>query len=149
MLVAKEAQRWITVGHPESSDMLLYLARVNEHAVLRTVGSKRWSVSTFSENSESRDLRALLRRGRTALIIGLVFLSSCVVLGDILTPLLHATRVKDVVIQGLTVAASVAMWRPMEVFLYAWWPIARDRRLHERLSAMPTSISVTGSAPSV
>jgi hypothetical protein len=32
---------------PESSDMLLYLAGVNEHAVLRMVGSKRWSVAHF------------------------------------------------------------------------------------------------------
>ena len=31
----------------ESSDMLLYLAGVNEHAVLRSVGSKRWSVAHF------------------------------------------------------------------------------------------------------
>lgn len=31
----------------ESSDMLLYLAGVNEHAVLRTVGIKRWSVAHF------------------------------------------------------------------------------------------------------
>ena len=30
---------------PESSDILLYLAGVNEHAVLRIVGSKRWSVA--------------------------------------------------------------------------------------------------------
>jgi|HubBroStandDraft_4_1064222.scaffolds.fasta_scaffold182321_1 hypothetical protein len=29
----------------ESSDMLLYLAGVNEHAALRIVGSKRWRVS--------------------------------------------------------------------------------------------------------
>jgi hypothetical protein len=31
----------------ESSDMLLYLAGINEHAVLRIVGSKRWSVAHF------------------------------------------------------------------------------------------------------
>jgi hypothetical protein len=31
----------------ESSDMLLYLAGVNEHAALRIVGSKRWSVAHF------------------------------------------------------------------------------------------------------
>ena len=32
---------------PESSDMLLYLAGVNEHAVLGIVGSKRWSLAHF------------------------------------------------------------------------------------------------------
>jgi hypothetical protein len=31
----------------ESSDMLLYLAGVNGHAVFRIVGSKRWSVAHF------------------------------------------------------------------------------------------------------
>ena len=31
----------------ESSNMLLYLAGVNEHAVFRIVGSKRWSVAHF------------------------------------------------------------------------------------------------------
>jgi hypothetical protein len=31
----------------ESSDMRLYLAGVNEHAVFRIVGSKRWSVAHF------------------------------------------------------------------------------------------------------
>ena len=31
----------------ESNDMLLYLAGINEHAVLRIVGSKRWSLAHF------------------------------------------------------------------------------------------------------
>src|SRR4051794_7055962 len=46
----------------------------------------------------------------TALIIGLVFLSLCVALGDLLSPLLHASGVKEIVVQGLTVAGWVAMW---------------------------------------
>jgi hypothetical protein len=33
--------------------MLLYLARVNEHAVLRMVGSKRWSVTHFLRTIQS------------------------------------------------------------------------------------------------
>jgi hypothetical protein len=26
------------------------------------------------------------------------------------------------------------MWRPLEIFLYDWWPIVGERRLYERLS---------------
>jgi hypothetical protein len=37
----------------------------------------------------------------------------------------------------------VAMWRPLEVFLYDWWPIRAEARLFERLSAMPVSIEYT------
>ena len=31
----------------------------------------------------------------------------------------------------------VSVWRPLEVFLYDWWPIRNEARLSERLSAMP------------
>jgi len=34
----------------------------------------------------------------------------------------------------------VAMWRPLEVFLYDWWPIRADARLYDRLGAMAVRI---------
>jgi hypothetical protein len=33
------------------------------------------------------------------------------------------------------------MWRPLEIFLYDWWPIRAERRLYDRLSAMPIRIT--------
>jgi hypothetical protein len=38
------------------------------------------------------------------------------------------------------------MWRPLEVFLYDWWPIRAEIRLFERLSAMPVRIEYKGTA---
>jgi hypothetical protein len=32
------------------------------------------------------------------------------------------------------------MWRPLEIFLYDWWPVLADARLHDRLGAMPVRI---------
>jgi hypothetical protein len=32
------------------------------------------------------------------------------------------------------------MWRPLEIFLYDWWPIRADARLFDRLAAMPVSL---------
>lgn len=32
------------------------------------------------------------------------------------------------------------MWRPMEVFLYDWWPIRREAKFQDRLAAMPVQI---------
>ena len=29
----------------------------------------------------------------------------------------------------------VANWRPIEIFLYDWWPIVRRRNLYQRLAA--------------
>jgi hypothetical protein len=42
--------------------------------------------------------------------------------------------------ESLLVGGWVAMWRPMEIFLYDWWPILSERRLHDRLSRISVRI---------
>ena len=37
--------------------------------------------------------------------------------------------------QSFLILGWVANWRPLEIFLYDWWPIARRRDLYRRLSA--------------
>jgi hypothetical protein len=32
------------------------------------------------------------------------------------------------------------MWRPMEVFLYDWWPIREEAKFLDRLAAMPVQL---------
>jgi hypothetical protein len=43
--------------------------------------------------------------------------------------------------QGLLIVGWVAMWRPLEIFLYDWWPIVGERRIHGRLSRMEVRIA--------
>jgi hypothetical protein len=40
------------------------------------------------------------------------------------------------------------MWRPLEVFLYDWWPIRADARLLDRLAVMPVRIRYASASPS-
>jgi len=88
----------------------------------------------------SRELRTLLRRGRISLVIGLAFLSLCVTVANLASKTWGTGGPSDIVREGLTVAGWVSMWRPMEEFLYARWPIAGDRRLYTRLSRMPVRV---------
>jgi hypothetical protein len=39
------------------------------------------------------------------------------------------------------------MWRPLEVFLYDWWPIRAEDRLLQRLGTMPVRIEYKEKAP--
>jgi hypothetical protein len=97
----------------------------------------------FSQRSQSdqRRLRQLLRRGRTSLVIGLVFLAVSIVAGDVVASAMSEGRLGELVGESLLIGGWVAMWRPLEVFLYDWWPIRADIRLFERLSAMPVRIA--------
>ena len=54
----------------------------------------------------------------------------------------------DVVRESLSIGGWVAMWRPMEIFLYDWWPIRAEARLYGRLSAMPVRIRNVDPVPS-
>jgi len=88
-----------------------------------------------------RRLQQLFKRGRTSLAIGLAFLALCLTIGDVIARLLGERRVGEILRESLLIGGWVAMWRPMEVFLYDWWPIRADARLADRLSAMPVRIS--------
>ena len=72
-----------------------------------------------------RRLRELFRRGRISLVIALLFLGASIAVGDALAGFLRDTHVAEIIREGLLIVGWVAMWRPLEVFLYDWWPIER------------------------
>jgi hypothetical protein len=39
------------------------------------------------------------------------------------------------------------MSRPLEIFLYDWWPIRTETRLLDRLAAMPVRLTYAADAP--
>ena len=87
-----------------------------------------------------RQLRLLFRRGRTSLVIGLVFLAGSIVSGNIAAEMLEGTNFADIARESLLIGGWGAMWRPLEVFLYDWWPIRAEARLFDRLSAMTVRV---------
>jgi hypothetical protein len=94
-----------------------------------------------------RQLRELFRRGRISLAIALAFLGAAMAANDIIRSV-SQSRFADVFGEGLIIGAWVAMWRPLEVFLYDWWPVRAEIRLSERLSTMPVRIEYKETASS-
>jgi hypothetical protein len=81
----------------------------------------------------------LLRQGRASLAIGVAFLTVCMLLAqlfgrdadDTLSMLLR---------EGFLITGWVAMWRPLQIYLYDWWPLRRNERLYRRLARMPVEL---------
>ena len=90
-----------------------------------------------------RELRQLLAQGRMSLVIGLAFLSLCVTASELVARLGDAP-IYDVAREGLVIGGWVAMWRPMQIFLYDWWPLRRLRRLYDRLATMQIAVQTLG-----
>jgi hypothetical protein len=87
-----------------------------------------------------RRLRELFHRGRISLMIALTFLAASIAVGDAIANYLGESRLAEIIREGFLIGGWVAMWRPLEVFLYDWWPIRAEWRLLQRLSKMPVRI---------
>jgi hypothetical protein len=97
-------------------------------------------------NSSRQRLRQLFRLGRTSLFIGLTFLAVSIGVGDFIANALPGRPIGEVLRESLLIGGWVAMWRPLEIFLYDWWPIRAEARLFDRLAAMPVRIIHTQDA---
>jgi hypothetical protein len=93
-----------------------------------------------------REFTGLLRRGQVSLGIGLVFLAVCLALGEFVSKMLSGATATFLT-EGLNIVGWVAMWRPLEIYLYDWWPLRDERRILEALSAMEVRVVYDGVLP--
>jgi hypothetical protein len=89
----------------------------------------------YSAQQIGLELRELLRVGRRSLGIGIAVLVVSIVASQMVAHNLEPRPLGKVLEESLIIFAWVANWRPTEIFLYDWWPIARRRRLYQRLAA--------------
>ncbi|MGE0565684.1 MAG: hypothetical protein AB7O50_14340 [Pseudolabrys sp.] len=87
-----------------------------------------------------RDLRELFRIGRQSLAIGLLVLATCLIASQVAAGLIENRVAARVVEESLIIVGWVANWRPIEIYLYDWWPIRRRQRLYQRLARAPVLV---------
>jgi hypothetical protein len=83
-----------------------------------------------------RNLRHMLRLGRYSLLIALLFLGPIIVIAESAANMVQTERYAALIENSLVIGAWVALWRPLEIFLYDWWPIRAEARLFDRLGAI-------------
>jgi hypothetical protein len=44
--------------------------------------------------------------------------------------------------EGFTIIGWVAMWRPLEIYLYRWWPVRQLGRVYRKLGAADVVVRV-------
>lgn len=85
------------------------------------------------------DVRRTLQQGRGSLGVGLAFLIACLLLRSVLRSL-QPHELLRFVDEGLLILGWVAMWRPLELLLYDWWPLLRRKRTYDNLARMRVEV---------
>ncbi len=98
----------------------------------------------YRANATTNELRELFRIGRYSLAIGIAVLAACVLSGGFAMRALPANSLGRFLNEGFVILGWVANWRPIEIFIYDWWPITRRRSLFQRLSTAEVIISAQG-----
>lgn len=81
-----------------------------------------------------RDLRELFRVGRRYLSIGLPVLLGCFAASHWIRTSIGNGPLGQALAESLIIVGWVANWKPIETFLYDWWPLVRRRALYRRLA---------------
>ncbi len=128
--------------HPRQHDLhlLIHLTRppTGELATLEPVKDSIRHYFEYRADELWREFRQLMREGRAALLIGLLFIVLCQTAAQTLLP--GSQGWQAAAREGLTVLGWVALWKPLDILLYRWWPLLRRRRLFQRLAVMAIEI---------
>lgn len=85
------------------------------------------------------EVRRTLQQGRASLGVGVAFLIACLLLRGGLRSLEPHEWLRFID-EGLLILGWVAMWRPLELLLYEWWPQLRRKRTYDNLARMRVEV---------
>lgn len=125
--------------------LVVHLAR--ERATPEDAGMLREAVDDYFRRravATRTSLRRLFRVGRVSLAIGLAFLMVALVVGEFLSGLVSKESWGSLAKESFVIGGWVALWRPLEILLYDWWPIRARARLYDRLGAIEVSVHGAG-----
>jgi ABC-type spermidine/putrescine transport system permease subunit I len=91
----------------------------------------------FSDRSSAvqSEIKELFRIGRRSLWIGISILVACLLASHLAAGYLIESPFRRLVEESFLILGWVANWRPLEIFLYDWLPLVRNRDLYRRLAA--------------
>lgn len=115
--------------------ILLHLPAAEvEKPECRDVGTALQKYFTYRADVTQRDLNELFRNGRLSLVIGMAVLAVGLLGTQYITSELGEGSLARYFQEGLIIIAWVANWKPLDIFLYDWWPVLRTRNLYRRLA---------------
>lgn len=131
--------------HLNTPAKLVFRLPASEHDENTTEDITQGIRHYFSYRAEiaRRELVRTLKNGRMAMFIGLGFLILCIIMQQTISSLGKSGLLWTIIEEGFLISGWVAMWHPIDIFLYQWWPIRRKRRIYEKIASMPIEVRHT------
>jgi len=119
--------------------LVFYLPSTEQNTARHLLPSALHNYFDYRQQVEQRKLRMIWRQGRISLLIGLSFLFVCLSLSELISRFGSDTFIHFLE-EGLLISGWVALWRPLEIFLYEWWPVSHQQKIFAKLAYIPMEI---------
>jgi hypothetical protein len=147
--LADEAETYIVdqaMDLPKNTPIriVIYLPQSElEHAAAIDMAGAVKNYFKMRIGAASAELRETFKTGRLSLFVGFLVLSVSLVIGLLFTRLFENSAISEIMRESFLIFGWVAIWKPSEIFLYTWPPIARRRKLYRRLSEATVTITAS------
>lgn len=133
---------WARELPPDASLRIIVHLPKDEARKAQELGLSAALVNYFAECAamQQRELNELFHVGRRDLLIGIIVLAACLLGSRMARTHLGTGPMASVIAESLILVGWVANWRPIETFLYDWWPLKRRRDLYRRLAKAQVEI---------
>jgi hypothetical protein len=136
------------IGHNEPLTIVVHLPPGEEQSeAARNLQTALARYFAYRADALGRDLHEMFRIGRIALLIGISVLALCIVVSQFIASWASELYLGRIIGESAIILGWVANWRPIEIFLYDWWPLRRRRNLYRRLAAADVIIKTDGNKP--
>ncbi len=86
----------------------------------------------YQIDAKKSELKSFLKRAHLFLVIGLLVLAACLgVAQNITVP--TPPGALGILREGIVIFGWVSIWKPIELFLFDWYPLYEKIRLHKKL----------------
>lgn len=136
---------WAQEFHSEEPvALIVHLESLPDPATAQTlVESAVHHYFAYRARLNDLEFRRLMKQGRWTFVVGISFLALCFLIVELFRLRDYATS-GSFLKEGLTIAGWVAMWRPLEIYLYEWWPLRRLGKILRKLSQMRIQVRKSG-----
>jgi hypothetical protein len=117
---------------PAAASLLITLPQTEASEENRVVDAIHEHFNCLRVETEAK-LKRMRRFGWRSFAVAIVFLAVAIAIVQLMKQYLPSGTLSSVAIEGLTILAWIALWRPGELLLYERYPFQRDARLFRKL----------------
>jgi hypothetical protein len=118
---------------------LLTLDPLN-HQIIGTVKNAIYDYFHYRSAMTAKKINFTLKTGLKSLLIGSIFLTIAITFSFYVTKNMIDGYFRLYIKESLMLLGWVSMWKPVNIFLYEWWPLKEKKSLYEKLTTIEIDI---------